>query len=211
MDSLQSEVSTEASPLLQFLINNAKAIAFGIGLFILAIIGFWVYEWRQGKQTMAEQREFGAIVVTADPAARLKALDAYVAKAPASMHNAAWFAIAEAAQQTGDQQKAYAAWEQIAKIDARLKTPATMGMARALMAQDKNKEALALLEGISGATDPYDKEQINRQITFLAESQGDYARAVAACDTVLNNPGANVDTNYWAQKKAALEQKIAPR
>ncbi len=209
MDSIQSEVSTEASPMLRFLTQHARLLAVGIVLFIVAIGGFWIYEWQAGKQTVAEQQEFGRIVTAGKAEDRLKALEAYVQTAPSSMRNAAWFAIAEAAQAVKDYPKAYTAWEKIAGSDASMKVPGTFGMAQALIDQGKPKEALALLDGISSGLAKADALNVNNRIVLLAESLGDYKRAIAACDAVLGDPELAGQGGLWLQKKTALQQRLA--
>jgi hypothetical protein len=45
---------------------------------------------------------------------------------------------------------------------------------------------------------------------LLAETLGDYPRAVAACDVLSAASAANpVEAKIWGQKKAELEQKAA--
>ena len=211
IDSLQSEVATEASPMMQFLVNHARTIALGIVVFIVAIAGYWVYSWNSGKQQTAALQELGRVIVIADASERLKALDAYLASAPAATKNAVLFAQAEAAQELKDYARAYSAWEAISKIDPTVKVTGTFGMVQALIAQEKYKEALGLLEGISSKTNVADVVNVNSQIIVIAENLGDYKRAIAACDTILSQPELVTDMNLWSQKKAALEQEAAAK
>ena len=206
--SIQGEVAAEASPMLQFLIDHARLIALGVVLFIAAIIGFWFYSSNQ-ESAKAEQRlAFGRLVTGKTGAERVAALEEYVKTAPESLRPAAWFAIAEAAGQEKDYAKAYAAWEQISKLDASIRITAVMSMAQTLAEQDKNAEALALLESVSGNLGPHDIVNVNGRIAILAENLGKFDRAIAACEAITANPSLG-DVAFWTQKAASLRKKAA--
>ena len=209
LSTLQSEVASEASPMLQFLVRHARVIVIGILLFIVAIIGYWVHSWQAGKQYAADAKELGAIVAISDVKQRVDKLEAYLPSAPQTMKANAWFAVMEGARQLQDYPKVHDAWKAIGALDSSLKVPAGMGMASALAAQNKYKEALAALNSIASGLSPADSIIVNTQIVGYAEVAGDYDRALAACDTLLKQPEAMSDATLWAQKKADLEQKKA--
>ncbi len=209
LSTLQSEVSSEASPMLQLLVRHARAIVIGILLFIVAIAGYWVHSWQAGKQSVADARELGAILIISDAKQRIAKLETYLASAPQSMQGTAWFAIMEGARQLQDHPKAHDAWKAIGALDPSLKVPAAVGMASALAAQAKYKEALAALDGVSAGLNQTDSLLVNSQIAAYAELAGDYDRAIAACETLSKLPEVTAETNIWAQKKTELERKKA--
>lgn len=209
LTTLQSEVSSEASPMLQFLVRHAVTIVIIFLLFIAAIAGYWIYSWQSGKQSASDARALGAVLVISHPAQRLGKLEEYLASAPESMKGAAWFAAMESARQLNDYPKLYEAWQAISALDPSLKVTAGLGMASALSGQGKAKEALALLDGLSANLSQADSMLVNSQIVSLAEALGDYTRALAACDALTKLPDTIADVNFWTQKKAELELKTA--
>lgn len=209
LSTLQSEVAAEASPMLRFLVRHARVIVIGILLFIAAIIGYWIHSWQAGKQSAADARELGAILAVSDAGQRLSKLEAYLAGSSRPLEATAWFAVMEGARQLQDYPRVHDAWKAIGSLDPSLKVPAGMGMASALAAQNKYKEALAALDGVSSGLNQTDAFMVNTQIVIYAEVAGDYDRALAACDTLLKMPEAMPDASLWTQKKADLERKKA--
>lgn len=210
--SLQSEVAAEASPLLTFLVAHAAKIAAAIVLFILAIGGYWFYESQSHSNRIAESAELGKILVVSDPAARMERLEAFVKTAPDSLKSSVWFAILETASVLEDNDKLYQAWKAVSAMDSAIKLPAALGMANALTAQEKYQEALALLDGVSATAPGSESAQINIRIALLAEMQGDYARAMRACEAVTTDPLLDPnELKLWTQKKEDLAVRLGTR
>ncbi len=210
IDSIQSEVAGEASPLLEFLINNARPIVACVLLFIIAIVGFGAYSHYSGKANKEAQDEFGRLAIIQDPQKRLAALEAYLSKAPEATRPAALAALAQTAFAAEQPQKAYDAWAEIAKLNPDLRVPAAHGMARALEEQGKSKEALAVYEGIVNGLPKPETLSVNSRIVWLAESVGDYKRAVVAGDAILALPDLDpADAKVWLLKVAELKRKAA--
>lgn len=208
VDSIQSEVAAEASPLLQFLVEKARYIAIGIVLFIAAIIGYWVFASQAESRRVDDLKSLGEILVVANAETRLAKLEAFSANAPDAMKSAVLFNILEAAVAAGDMDKQYAAWEGISRLTPEIKVNALLGMSEIRARQGKYQEALALLDGVAGTLDEADLELVNLRIVLLAEYLGDTSRALAACDAVLAVPDIGADAAFWAQKKAALEHTL---
>jgi tetratricopeptide (TPR) repeat protein len=209
LTTLQAEVASEASPVLLFLVRHTRSIVIGILLFIIAIAGYWVHSWQADKQQAADARELGAILTISDAGQRVSKLQAYLASSPQSLKATAYFAMMEGARQLQDHPKVYDAWHAIGALHPSLKVTADMGMASALAAQNKFKEALAALDGASAGANQAEAVIVNTQIAFYAEVAGDYDRALAACDALLKLPEAIGDARTWTQKKADLEHKKA--
>ena len=209
ISSLQSEVSSEASPMLQFLIRHASVIVLGFFLFIAAIVGYWVYSWHSDKQNTADAKELGALVSIADPERRLAKLEEYLPSAPKSTRATAWFAVMESARALRNYPKLFTAWEAIGKLDPSLKTTAGLGMAAALASQDKYREALDTLDTLLPGLSESDAVLVNTQIVPYAEAIKDYARALKASEALAAAPDTAVDVTFWARKKADLERIVA--
>jgi len=212
VDSLQAEVADEASPLMLFLIEHARKIAIALALCILTIIGYWFYSSHANKVALVDAQRLGAILIISDPAMRLERLEAFVPSAPASLKHEAWLALANAAVQMQDYPKAYAVFERIRGFDPALKATATLGMANALAQQEKNAEALSLLNAALPDLKGPEAINANIRIILLAEVIGEYARAIAACDAILATPEAAGDIsamNRFGQKRAELQAKLS--
>lgn len=212
VDSLQSEVADEASTLLSFLVAHAGKIAAAIVIFIAAIGGYWFYESHSAGNRAAEAAELGKILVISDPGMRMERLEAFVKDAPESVRRSAWFSILETASVLEDNDKLYQAWKAIGDMDAAIKLPAALGMANALTAQEKYKEALELLEGFATSAPDSGSAQLNIRIALLAEMQGDYARAARACEAVAADPMLDpAELKLWTQKKEELAARADAR
>ena len=212
MDSLQADVAAEASPLMLFLTEHARKIAFALALFILVIVGYWFYSSHADKVAAEDAQRLGAILIISDPGMRLERLEAFISSAPAALKREAWFALAGAATQMRDYPKAYKAWETIRGFDPALRGTASLGMANALAQQERYADALSLLNAILPELKGPEAVNVNMRIILLAEVTGDYARAIAACDAILATPEALGDTsamNRFGQKKAELEEKLS--
>ena len=212
VDSLQSEVADEASPLMLFLIEHARKIAIALALFVLGIIGYWVYSTQADKAAAVEAQRLGAILIISDPAMRLERLEAFAPNVPAGLRNEAWLALANAAVQMQDYPKAYTAFERIRGFDPALRGTASLGMANALAQQERYADALALLNAALPELQGPKAINANIRIVLLAEVIGDYARAIAACDAILSTPEAAGDIsamNRFGQKRAELQEKLS--
>jgi predicted negative regulator of RcsB-dependent stress response len=211
-DDIRSEVSEEASPLLRFLIGRAKFITVGLLLVVAAVVGRHLYSTRAENRKLEEAESLGRILVISGPALRLEKLEEFMAAgAPASVQTAGRFAIMEAAALLLDHGKVYEAWKEIGATEPSLKVAAAMGMAGALAAQNKYREALEHLDAVSVGLEAGEAANINSRIVILAELTGDLPRAVRACDAVTGLPPGSADVKFWAQKKLELEEKLRIR
>lgn len=218
MNSLQAEVGAEASPMMRFLVRNARAIVFGVLLLVAAAVAFWAYSWQADKKRVEEEITLGRIITIADARQRLAKLEAFLPDAPDSVRRGAWFAFLDAAYENENQEALYRAWEAIGGFSPIMDATAARGMANALTAQGKRREALAVLDKVSASLRRPDITDINMRIVLLAEHLGDYERALLACDAIIaagENPLANgapgtfTDPKFWKQKKTELAQKFS--
>jgi tetratricopeptide (TPR) repeat protein len=207
MGSIQGEVAAEASPMLQFLIAHARLIVLGVVLFLLAIGGYWLYDARQTRIRDELRLEFGRLLTSRHGQDRLAALEEYLKTAPASLHAAAWFAMAETAREVRDPAREYAAWERIAGLDSAMRVTASLAMAETLAAQEKRQEALDLLESLIPGLPDRDLAAVNERIVFLAEALGNFDRAIVACEAVIAGQSPAGNGGFWTRKIALLQQK----
>lgn len=208
MDSIQSEVSAEASPMLQFLANNARIIVLVLVLFIAGIAGYWIYSGMAEKDREAEIANLGKILLISDTKTRLAQLESFAGNAPKSVNRQTWYSIMEAAHELKDYDKLYDAWSRIREFDDSIRVTATIGMADARSSQKKYKEALDLLDGVTANLKDGSAPPVYMRIMGLAEYLGDYERALSACTHLLTKTTNPADISLWTQKKAILEEKL---
>lgn len=207
LGSLQAEVSAEASPFLLFLTRHARSLVIVIALCIAGIVGYWIYASQAEKGRYEDTLSYGKILLIADPKTRLEQLESFAGTAPGSVKKAVWFSIMETAGELKDYDTVYRAWKAISDFDPGIHVIAVVGMSDALSVQKKDKEALELLESVSGKLKSHEILLVNARIVLLAENLGDYDKAMAACDTLISKSSDPKDMSMWMQKRAVLEQK----
>ncbi len=210
LGDIEKEVSAEASPLLQFLVRHARLIVLVIVFLAVIIAGYGIYKWRAGASMKEARNELGMISITRDPALRYQKLDAFLGAAPAQLRTPILLDQAKAALEMGDRAKAEQAWAALqAENKPETAVLAGRGRAQLLLEDGKKAEALAVLEGLLPQAGEQGRIVLNTQIVLVAESMGDYQRALKACDDVLSIPQMGGSPVLWQQKAADLRRKIA--
>lgn len=209
-EQVSSEVTPEVSPLLRFLMNNARRIAAVLGVCLLAGAGYGAYSWHARNKVEEAQNALGAIIVIADHNARLSKLTEFRASAPVSIRPAVELAITQAATAAKNYTAAAEAWGELAKDPQDpLYAAALIGKAESLARAGKDAEALAVLEGAALPETSSANAMANSLIADLAEKIGDMDKAIAVCEKLvaassINNPE---ETDFWRQKAASLRLK----
>jgi hypothetical protein len=85
-----------------------------------------------------------------------------------------------------------------------------LGKAKALALQDKQDEALALLEQLKPGKDDANM-LVSKAIADIAEQMGYLDKAIAASDALAANNAAFNESSYWRQKAASLRQAQAAK
>ena len=150
LQELQSEVTHEAAPLLQFLLKHAVTIMVLLGLFLLVLVGMGAYKWYAGKSVIEGQDALARIMLTTQGAPRVTALEKYAREAPARLRVAVLLELADAAMQEKAYAKAAAAYEKAAAEDAdgAAGLLASFNHGQALLADGKADAALSVLNAL---------------------------------------------------------------
>ena len=208
LDSIQSEVSREASPMLDFLIRHAKTIFLFLLVFIAAIMAFGVWNYMSGSKQKEAEEALGKILILPETSGKLAALEEYSGSAAPEFKNAALLAIAKSAALQNQPDKASAAWAELGKSqNAPLRLVAELARAGSLSSQGKNAEALALLDSLYSSSPADVQPVISTYIVSVAEALGDWDKAIAACDNIIrgvDNPDAK---SIWEQRLAYFAAK----
>lgn len=204
---LQGEVAGEAAPLLRFMLDNARHIAVGLGALVLAAGAGAGYRWWTEEKTREAQAELGMIVVSRTGAARVQALETFLAKAPSGVRNAVLLDLAAAAMEQKDHDKAAAAWERLAAVGGATGVAARMGRAQALSQAGKDGEALAVLEELERSVSEISRNAVRGQLAVTAERAGRLDRAVAAYELLMDADGGG-DKSYFRSRAEALRLRM---
>ena len=212
LQKMSAEVSPEVSPLLRFLLDHARTIAIVIGLILAATAGFGIYSWYNNKQLDKARIELGRIEISPSAADRIKELEAFATRAPASMSTAVNLALAKSSLEIKDYDRAIKAWDAIARDpQGSFYLVAVLGKAQALVMQDKGADALAVLEKIAPTVKDGAKALVDKAIADVAEKMGNFDRAIAASEALAANNAIISEAEYWRQKAAALRQQQAAK
>lgn len=184
---MQAEVSPEAAPLWNFVLNHARKIAAGVVLVVLVILAVAGWQWYREEQVADARHALGRIISIQDPARRVSALEGFLKDAPAAVNTAACLELAAAAVQTGDWDKAASAYSRVAEKegDTPLSFAARLNRAQVLM--HKGDFAAARDEfGKLAASAPADvMPVIRQQQAEAAVAAGDKSGAVAAYEAAV--------------------------
>ena len=187
LGELQSEVSVEAAPLLQFIARHAAVIMVLLGLFVAVVVGAGVWQWYVAKRDAEAQNNFVRLLLQQQGAARVSALENFAATAPDSVRLAAWMELGLAALAEQDAAKASAAFARIAALDKDkpFGVAAALAEAQTLMQAGKAAEALAVLEPLENTVPEYMRVQVRGLIALSARQAGKTDRAVKAYEDLL--------------------------
>ncbi len=205
-----AEVAPEVSPLLRSLLAHARLIAIVVGLALAGTAGFGIYNWHANSQLEKSRVELGRVEIISDPTVRLKELEVFLAKAPSGMSTAVNLAVAKAALEAKNYDRAAKAWDAVAKDpqDA-LYISAILGKAQALSLDGKDAEAMAALEKASAPAKDGNKALLDKAIEDLAEKMGNIDKAIATCEALAANNSVISESDYWRQKAVSLRQQQA--
>ncbi len=189
LNEIQTEVSSEAAPLLQFLTEHAIKIMLLLGLFVVAVAGLGAYNWYKSSTLEAAQSELHTINLNKEGKERITALDAFLTTAPAELQSTILLSLAEASMQTEDFERAAKAYGQLAglNIDSATEILGTLNQGQALILAGKGQEALQALEGIVSKVPTQQSITIQQAIAEAAILSGNTAKAKAAFEAIANS------------------------
>lgn len=208
IDSIQAEVSKEASPMLEFLVKHSvKLIALIVAL-VLAIILSGVISYKN-KSSLEEKREaLGKILLMPESEKRLNALQSYADNASDEFKTTALLALATSKTNAKDYAGAANTWAEAAKSSNKMsEMVALIGQAEALSNAGKHDESLAMLESLLPRVEQDSASLINSMIVDEAQILGRFDRAIKACDDIIASPSLLVNPAPWKQRAAFLRQQ----
>jgi hypothetical protein len=207
MGELQSEVSVEAAPLLQFIMKHVGVILGVVLLLLAGIVATGVYQWQSSRSLNEARMALGKILTGTAGADRLKALEALTQDVPEAMRPGLWLEVAAAAQEVQDYAKAAAAFGRVGQLD---KGP--LGLASILNQSDMllrigdAAQSLSVLEPLLASAPENMRFMVRESVAGAAEAAGDAKKAVEMYQSMLSS-GQSQDIAYYKARITALEKK----
>lgn len=209
LDSIQSEVSREASPILEFLVKHSRKIVLAFAVLIVLVLAAGAFSFYTVSQKRETREALGKILVMPETQAKIAALESFADGAGPGVRTAAFMALANSATLQNMPEKAMRAWSEVAKTaDAATRLAANLAQASALHRQGKDAEALTLLEGLLASAPADAQATVNSLIVSVAESLGNWDRALMACGAIVNQMNAGSEARaIWEQRLAYFASK----
>ncbi len=209
LNEMQSEISTEAAPLLQFLTTHALKIMLILAVFVLAVAGLGAYNWYKDKAMADAQIEFSGITSAQKGEAQIAALEEFLKKAPQGLHVAIVLAQAEAAVLEKSHVKAAEFYAKVANMepDGAVALLAGLNQGQALIAAGKSQEAIPVLEALVPKAPQGHSFIILQALAEAALQSGDLAKAKTAFETMASE-GVGGESEILRFRARGLEQQM---
>ncbi len=182
LNSVESEVSKESAPLLEFLVRHARKIGLAIVVLVVVLAGYGGYRWWEARNHAAGMKDLGRVLVAGASPEQLRKVLAFAEQGPSSTRIAAYFEAARIATELGDKTMAAAAWGKVAQAGGAMGFAAQMSQAQLLLTAGDPEGAARLYQSIKTASNP-DVEKALLAYSAMAWSQAadksDTARAEA--------------------------------
>lgn len=214
LNELQSEVSVEAAPLLQFIIRHAGLIVLLLVLFVVALAGTAGYNWYSARAAQNAQLDLARVVMSTQGADRVAALEKFVGSAPSSIRMAAWLALSEAAMAEQNFDMAAKAFGQVAAADpaGAVGLLAALNEGQALMRAGKAVQALTILEKLESLIPEAQRQLVRITVAEAALLAGNPQRAKTAFEALAAASGGT-EAEFYLYRARSLEaaaQATAP-
>ena len=208
LETLRADVGTEATPVFQWILDHARAIAGVVVavIIIVAILGGW--KGYSGKQLAQARFDMGLAVVTKKGEDRLKALETLRTSAPSEMGGALLVESALTAEEMDDDSRAAALWENAAEnMTGPLSSVARLAAAGSLLSADKGGDAVSMLERLATTVEKPLVPLVRLQFAAAAEKAGDFERAATAYEQLAKETPDAPDANFYAAQAERMRGK----
>ena len=210
MGDLQSEVTVEAAPLLQFITRHVRSIVGLVLILLVAIVATGVYQWHAAKTTREAHLALGKMLTSTTGEDKIKALEALLKDAPESMRTGIRLELALAALEAQNFGKAAEAYGEASKMDSGpISKLAVMNQADILLNAGKAEEALKVLESIGQSVPENMRIMFLESLASVAEVAGNTQRALKAYESIVALSPEGADAAYYQSRIQAL-QNSAP-
>ena len=206
MGDLQSEVTVEAAPLLQFITRHVRSIVGLVLLLLVAIVATGVYQWHTAKTMREAHLALGKVLTATTGEDKIKALEALFKDAPESMRTGIHLELALAALQAENFDKAAEAYGEASKMDSGpISKIAAMNQADILLKAGKAEEALKVLDDIEQSIPENMRIMFLESLASTAEVAGNTARAIKAYEGIVALGPEGADAAYYQSRIQTLK------
>ncbi len=210
LNELQSEISTEAAPLLQFILKHAVLIMACLGLFVIILAGVGGYNWYSEKTLLEGQAKLSSIVLSNQGEERMAALEKFLATATNELKGGTLLALAETSMELKAYDKAAEHFGALAAQDTEgaVGLLAALNQGQALFLAGKAKEAVPVLEAIVNKAPATQKIVIQQALAEAALQAGDVEKARQTFEAMAN-AGQGPESRFF-RYRARTVGKAAP-
>ncbi len=177
LNSVESEVSKESAPLLEFLVRHARKIALAVVVLVVILAGYGGYRWWEARNHATGVKDLGRVLVAGASPEQLQKVMAFAEQGPSSTRTAAYFEAARIATELGDKTMASAAWAKVAQAGGAMGFIAQINQAQLLAASGDPEGAARLYQSIKSESNP------DVQKALLAYSAMAWSQAADKSDT----------------------------
>ena len=203
---LQSEVSAESAPLLQFMLRHAGVIAGVVVLLLLVLGGTGVWRWYHSSRGEASRDDLARVALLESGAQQVASLQSLAEKAHGSVRFAVRMTLGQSALAQNQPDVAAQAYAAAAAEDPKgaLGLAAGFNEAGALLKAGKAAEALALLQrlqsSLPGEVRAPQLRQMLAEAAAVAGQPQEAAKVYLALARETQGAGATISTparNAW--------------
>lgn len=211
LGGIQSEVSAESAPLLNFITRHASSIASFVLIFLLVLGGVAVWNWYHGGKQKEARQELARINAQLKGADKNQALAKLAENAPDSAKLFVYMSLGQSAQENGDPVLAADAYAKAASLDGdgALGLTAALGSVGSLLMQAEYLQALTLLQELDKKLPEASKSMEFKQM--LAEAAAKAGQPELAYKT-YEDLAATVKTPeaaYFKSRAEAIKKELA--
>ncbi len=212
LQELQSEVSTEAAPLLQFIVTHVKSIVTFFVLFLVVLVGFGAYNWYTTKTLQTAQDDLARIMLTSQGTERINKLEAFLVDAPKGMQSATLLAAADAATEAQDYVAAAKFFGTLAQAEPDKATGllAALNEGQALLLAGKPTEALAVLDALQNKMPEQSRTLVSEAVVEAALLANDTEKAYLTLESLAENMGGST-ADFFRYRAHAIKDTAAQK
>lgn len=208
---IEEEMNEEIHPLFRKLRDNLREIGIVLGAIILVAAFITGYKYYQQHTIKSTQQEFEKILTSTQGKDRIQKLEDLLSTAPSALKQSILMEICKRSMNQKMYSKASGYWTQLAETttDSNIEVIAKLGRANSLRLQDKNQEAMQVLQDLSGNAPQAFQKSINFELAVVAEKEKDWQKALSAYQSLLSDSGFEGKRQQYIQYKISkLKQKL---
>ncbi len=178
LNELQSEISSEAAPLLDFMVKHAVLIMACLGLFVVILAGVGGYNWYSERNLLEAQAKLSNIVLSNEGEQRVAALENFLDTASSSLKGSTHLALAETLMELKSYDKAAENYGALAIIDdGSVGLLAALNQGQALLLAGKAQDAVPVLEPLVNRAPAVQKVAVQQALAEAYLQAGDVEKA----------------------------------